>query len=68
MANSSLDCPGSWLPIPSASPGDRVNCELCGRAVHATLPPMDITPDPWRGNEEARVRPHWPAGLLAPRS
>lgn len=66
MAFSTPDCPGSWLPLPAASPGDPVTCALCGRRLHATPPPLDLTPDPWRGTREARVQPHWPAGFLKP--
>jgi hypothetical protein len=67
MASTSTDCPGSWRPVPDAQPGDPVVCEVCGRAVHATLPPMmEETADPWRGSTAAHVRPHWfPAGRLA---
>jgi len=49
MATASTDCPSCWRPVPEAQPGHPVVCEVCGRWVHATVPPlMEETPDPWR--------------------
>ncbi len=42
---TSIDCPGSWRSLPDGQLGDPVICEVCGREVHATLRPMEMTPD-----------------------
>ncbi len=66
MATAPTDCPGSWRPLPEAQLGDVVVCEVCGRKLGATLPPMEETPESWRDDGSYRVAPHWHAGLLAP--
>jgi hypothetical protein len=58
--------PRLLAPGPEAEPGDPVVCEVCGRKFGATLPPMEETPDPWRGDGAYQVAPHWHAGPLAP--
>lgn len=60
MASTSTDCPGSWRPVPEAEPGDPIRCEVCGRQVHASVPPLlEEALNPWAGSPVARVRPHW---------
>jgi hypothetical protein len=65
MASESIECPGSWRPIPHLEPGDGVVCDSCKRQVSMRPAPLDLNSGPWPGEKHARVEPHPAAAAVA---
>ena len=58
MAEAGRDCPGSWRPVPILQVGDVVICEVCGRRVGLTRPPVDYADDPSPDPKDRRAAVH----------